>query len=121
MTRFRFAISMATAMTAASISVPAFSTEPDKAILGTWKGPYAESCQAVREVRTEDFMIISRKKIEGYEGSCAISNFSQSKNGYVIEQLCEGEGETSRSKMSIKVINKNRILVDGSRSYDRCK
>lgn len=108
-------------MTVVSMCIPAFSGEPDKAILGTWKGPYAESCRAVREVTTEDFMIITRKKIEGYEGSCVISNFSKSKNGYVIEQLCEGEGETSRSKMSIKVINKNRILVDGSRQYDRCK
>lgn len=121
MTRFSFVMSAAASIAAFSIPVPASSAEPDKAILGTWKGPYAKSCQAVREVRTEDFMIITRKKIEGYEGSCVISKFTKGKNGYVIEQLCEGEGEISRNTLNIKVVNKNRILIDGDRAYDRCK
>lgn len=104
----------------ATISEPALSAQADKAILGTWRGPYAENCQAVRDVTTEDFMIITPKKVEGYEGSCAITKLSKTKSGYSLQKLCEGEGETFRETMTIKVINPNRLMVNGNKTYERC-
>lgn len=103
-----------------TIAVPALSAQADKAILGTWRGPYAESCQAVRDVTTEDFMIITPKKVEGYEGSCLITKLSKTKSGYSLQKLCEGEGETFRETMTIKVINPNRLMVNGNKTYERC-
>lgn len=103
-----------------SICAPALSAQADKAIRGTWRGTYAKNCQAVRDVTTEDFIIITLKKVEGYEGSCVITKLSKSKNGYSLQKLCENEGEIIRQTMTIEVINPNRILVDGSKTYDRC-
>lgn len=108
------------AVAVVTISFPALAAQADKAILGTWRGPYAENCQAVRDVTTEDFMIITPRKVEGYEGTCAITKFSKTKNEYSLQKLCEGEGETFRETMTIKVVNPNRILVDGNKAYERC-
>lgn len=103
-----------------AIAAPALSAQADRAILGTWRGPYAENCQAVRDVTTEDFMIITPRKVEGYEGTCAITKFSKTKNEYSLQKLCEGEGETFRETMTIKVVSPNRILVNGNKAYERC-
>lgn len=108
------------AIAVVTISLPALAAQADKPVLGTWRGPYAENCQAVRDVTTEDFMIITPKKVEGYEGSCVITKLSKTKSGYSLQKLCEGEGETFRETMTIKVINPNRLLVNGDKVYERC-
>lgn len=99
----------------------AYAADVDRAIQGTWKGRIAENCQAVRDVTTEDFFILHKKKMERYEGTCAVSQTSKTKNEFILKGVCETEGETNRLTMRIHLIDKNHIIVDGKEKYERCR
>jgi hypothetical protein len=121
MTRFSFAISMATAMTVVSISVPALSAELDKSIIGTWIGPLVESCQALRDQTTDDYLIFAKKSFKRHEGECVVTNYSRTAKTHALQFLCETEGETVGGKMKITVLNSNKISIAGAGEYARCK
>ena len=99
----------------------AYAADVDRAIQGTWKGKFAESCQAVKYVTTEDLFILHKKKIERYEGSCAVTQTGKKNNEFILKGICETEGETSRLTMRIRVLDKNHVVVDGEHKYERCR
>ncbi len=93
----------------------------DASIFGSWRGQYAESCAAVKERSTEDFLKISEKRVERYEGECKITQQVAKADRHELQILCETEGEVVRDTIKIKVINRDQINVDGAGRYDRCK
>lgn len=93
----------------------------ESSITGFWRGKYAESCAAVKEESTEDFLKISKKQIARYEGTCEITNQSKLKDTHVLQILCETEGETVRDTLKITPVNNDRINVEGAGIYERCK
>lgn len=97
------------------------AADVDKSLYGTWKGPFAESCLAVKNVTTEDFMIISKGKIEMYEGTCLIRKSVKKGKLYSVSGFCESEGMTQKLTMQFQLDGKNRLIVDGDKRYDRCK
>lgn len=99
----------------------AYAADVDKAIQGTWKGRIAENCQAVRDVTTEDFFILHKKKMERYEGSCAVTQTGKKNNEFILKGICETEGETNMLTMRIRVLDKNHVVVDGEHKYERCR
>lgn len=103
------------------VPTSAYAADVDKTIQGTWKGRYAESCEAVRDVTTEDFFVLDRSNIERYEGSCAVDQTSKVKGEFIIKGICESEGETARLIMRIRMIDKNHIFVDEKQKYERCR
>lgn len=99
-----------------------FGAQADEAsIIGSWRGEYAESCAAVKEESTEDFLKISKKQIARYEGTCEITRQSKQKHTHVLQILCETEGETVRDTLKITPVNNDRINVEGAGIYERCK
>lgn len=90
-------------------------------IAGSWRGEYAESCAAVKEECTEDFLKISKEQIARYEGTCEITRQSKQKNTHVLQILCETEGETVRDTLKIVPVDNDRIDVEGAGIYERCK
>lgn len=102
------------------VFVGTFASANDDPILGTWRGEYAESCAAVKEGSTEDFLKISEKKVERYEGECEIARQAARADRHELQILCETEGEVVRDTIKIKVINRDQINVDGAGRYDRC-
>lgn len=99
----------------------AHGADVDRVIQGTWKGRIAENCQAVRDVTTEDFFILHKKKMERYEGSCAVTQTGKKNNEFILKGICETEGETNRLTMRIRVLDKNHVVVDGEHKYERCR
>lgn len=100
----------------------AFGVNANEAsIIGSWRGKYAESCAAVKEESTEDFLKISKKQIARYEGTCEITRQSKQKDTHVLQILCETEGETVRDTLKITPVNNDRINVEGAGIYERCK
>jgi len=93
----------------------------DISIIGAWRGQYAESCAAVKEGRTEDFVKISKKQIERYEGDCGIIRQVAKGDRHELQILCETEGETVRDTLKIKVISRDQIDIEGAGRYDRCE
>lgn len=113
-----------TLMTLAALSIFAVlspATADDDTILGTWRGKYAESCKAASDQSTEDFLTIGRKKIMRYEGECEIVKQAENRDVHEIQILCETEGEVVRDVLKIKVVNRDRINIEGAGNYDRCK
>ncbi|NYD84181.1 hypothetical protein [Brucella intermedia] len=119
MKRIGSAILIATLMTA--ISGQAQSAETGGSIFGTWKGKYAESCKAVRNETTEDFLLIGKKNLKRYEGDCAIIKHTSKGASHTIQFLCETEGETVRDSLKITQLNANKISIAGAGEYERCK
>lgn len=119
MKRIGSAILIATVMTA--ISGKAQSAEKGGSILGTWKGKYAESCKAVRNETTEDFLVIGKKTLKRYEGDCAIIKHTNKGTSHTLLFLCETEGETVRGDLKITQLNANKISIAGAGEYERCK
>lgn len=119
MTRIGSAILIATLMTA--ISGQAHSAQTGGSIFGTWKGKYAESCKAVRNETTEDFLVIGKKTLKRYEGNCAITKLTSKGVSHIIQFLCETEGETVRDSLNITQLNANKISIAGAGEYERCK
>ncbi len=93
----------------------------EASIIGSWRGKYAESCAAVKEESTEDFLKIGKKKIARYEGACEITRQSKQKDTHVLQILCETEGETVRDMLKITPFGNDRINVEGAGIYERCK
>lgn len=93
----------------------------EASIIGSWRGKYAESCAAVKEESTEDFLKISKKQIARYEGACEITRQSKQKDTQVVQILCETEGETVRDTLKITPVGNDRINVEGAGIYERCK
>lgn len=104
---------------AALLSVDAQANEVS--IIGSWRGDYAESCAAVKEESTEDFLKIGKKQIARYEGTCEITRQSKQKDAQVLQVLCETEGETARDTLKITPVGNDRIKVEGAGIYERCK
>ncbi|PZU75651.1 MAG: hypothetical protein DI546_08670 [Rhizobium sp.] len=99
-----------------------FDTQANEAsIIGSWRGKYAESCAAVKEESTEDFLKIGKKQIARYEGICEITRQSKQKDTQVLQVLCETEGETVRDTLKITPVGNDRIKVEGAGTYERCK
>lgn len=111
------------ALSALSIAaLLSFDAQANEAsIIGSWRGKYAESCAAVKEESTEDFLKISKKQIARYEGTCEITRQSKQKDTHVLQILCETEGETVRDTLKITPVNNDRINVEGVGIYERCK
>ncbi len=107
--------------TSSLVFVGTFAFADDDPIFGTWRGEYAGSCAAVKEGNTEDFLKISKKKVERYEGECEITRQVAKADRHELQILCETEGEVVRDTVKIKVINRDQINVDGAGRYDRCK
>lgn len=93
----------------------------EASIIGSWRGEYAESCAAVQEESTEDFLKIGKKQIARYEGACEITRQSKQKDTQVLQVLCETEGETARDTLKITPVGNDRIKVEGAGIYERCK
>jgi len=93
----------------------------EASIIGFWRGKHAESCAAVKEESTEDFLKISKKQIARYEGACEITRQSKQKDMQVLHILCETEGETVRDTLKITSVSIDRINVEGAGIYERCK
>lgn len=104
---------------AALLSFDAQSNEVS--IIGSWRGKYAESCAAVKEESTEDFLKIKKKQIARYEGACEITRQSKQKDTHLLQILCETEGETVRDTLKITLVSNDRISVEGAGIYERCK
>ncbi|MBP2537591.1 hypothetical protein [Agrobacterium tumefaciens] len=104
---------------AALLSIDAQANEAS--IIGSWRGKYAESCAAVKEERTEDFLKIGIKQIARYEGACEITRQIKQKDTQVLQILCETEGETVRDTLKITPVGNDRIKVEGAGIYERCK
>lgn len=108
-----------------SLSIAAllpFDAQANEAsIIGSWRGKYAESCAAVKEESTEDFLKIGKKQIVRYEGACEITRQSKEKGTHVLQILCETEGETVRDALKITPVSNDRISVEGAGIYERCK
>lgn len=110
-----------TVLTLSTLSTANHVHAEDASILGSWRGQYAESCAAVNEGSTEDFLKISKNKVERYEGECQITRQVAKADGYELQILCEAEGEVVRDTIKIKVIDRDQINIDGAGRYDRCK
>lgn len=93
----------------------------EASIIGSWRGDHAESCVAVKEESTEDFLKIGKKQITRYEGACEITRQSKQKDTQIFQILCETEGETVRDTLKITPVGNDRIKVEGAGIYERCK
>ncbi|MGF0521851.1 hypothetical protein ACQEDT_10110 [Agrobacterium pusense] len=93
----------------------------EASINGSWRGKYAESCTAVKDESTEDFLKIGKKQITRYEGACEITRQSKQKDTHLLQILCETEGETVRDTLKITPVGNDRINVEGGGIYERCK
>ncbi|OOO28793.1 hypothetical protein BS627_01140 [Agrobacterium salinitolerans] len=101
--------------------LPIGANANEVSIIGSWRGNYAESCAAVKEESTEDFLKIGKKQIARYEGTCEITRQSKLKGTHVLQILCETEGETVRDTLKITPAGNDRINVEGAGIYERCK
>lgn len=97
------------------------AADVDKSLHGTWKGKSAESCLAVKNATTEEFMIISNGKIELYEGTCLIRKSTKKGKVHTVSGFCESEGMIQQLTLRLQLDGKNRLIVDGKHKYDRCK
>lgn len=104
-----------------AIFLPINTQANEAFIIGLWRGKHAESCAAVKEESTEDFLKIGKKQIARFEGACEITRQSKQKDTHVIQILCETEGETVRDTLKITPANNDRIKVEGAGIYERCK
>lgn len=104
-----------------TLSLTQYAGAEEVSLIGSWRGQYAESCAAVKEESTEDFLKIGKKQIARYEGACEITRQSRQKDTQVIQILCETEGETVRDTLKITPVGNDRINVEGAGIYERCK
>lgn len=118
----RYKNSLFTILTLSALSAAIHVHAEDASIIGSWRGQYAESCAAVKESSTEDFLKISKKKVERYEGECEITRQVAKASRHELQIfLCETEGEIVRDTIKITLINRDQINIDGAGRYDRCK
>jgi hypothetical protein len=116
----RYQNSLFTVLTLSAISAANHVHAQDVSIIGSWRGQYAESCAAVKEGSTEDFLKISKKTVERYEGECEITRQVAKADRHELQILCETEGEVVRDTIKIEVINRDQININGAGRYDRC-
>lgn len=84
-------------------------------IHGSWRGEPA-ACGRI----TEDGWEIDASGASAYELSCKLLSSSRDGDTFVLDQSCEYYGDVEETSLSIRLVRKNEIEIDGAR-YHRCR